>query len=280
MGVPQGASARRLLFGDGRRVGVMSSDVYRLASYCDERRQEMHLFKQRELCSEVLNYNLSEPSVFSRSHIPNCNLVLGSGNATECRDAMRSFLMPHEFPFCKEAVNLGFSSVESFAARQNTPVTDVVVLGPFAPSIARGVTLYSPAVAVHHNKKQSAETHTFQLSNMEGAVQRACEAPNLLVPGGRSDFGRMHSCLYRKQTHCVLACLLVSLSSLHFNYYDDCVAVSYAVELLYAVGARGNMNVTFETGNRTFPGFFYLGNENHPTILHNTYSERQDHWKF
>lgn len=250
-----GGTPRRPVSGDRERVGLLSSDTFRLAWYCDRNRNEMHLHQQRELCSDVLKYNISEPCIFSRSRIHDCNLVVGTGNGTACREAIRSLLLSNELPFFKETVGLGYSSVRGLGHHRNTVPSEVVILGPLAPVLARSLSLGTSIVSgdsvLAANITHSSRLHKTRMSMIKDAAQRACEDPDLLTIRRKRHLGRVHSCLQ----------------------------LSYIVELLYAVGARETTLITFETGRRTFAGFLCLGNENNPVILRDTIHGRHYHWK-
>lgn len=95
----------------------------------------MKLHHQREICSDLLHYNLETSDTVSRARIPQCNLIIGEGNAGECRRAVKHFLLSDKLRWYTEAAQSGFLSVSDVGELRTHRLNNVAVLGSSAPLI-------------------------------------------------------------------------------------------------------------------------------------------------
>lgn len=216
----------------------------------------MKLRHQRELCSTFLRYNLDQSCHFTRARIPNCHIIIGEGNAGECRRAIKTFLMSDELPFFKEAVNLGFLSASHIGAYRNTALDKVVVLGPFAHAMLDIPHRFNFMKNGTYDRQQRARSRPFTysatLATVEDLADTVCGTSLfVLSPEAGRALGRSQSCF----------------------------RLAFIVEFLRAVGAHPATSVIFEDGQVMLPGVVSLAHENHPTFLKNVFYHGPSHWK-
>lgn len=133
---PQGG---RLYTDRSNRVKSQLMDSLRPSWYCHAKRQEMRLTHQRHLCENILGYNLSDYFSASRSKIKNCRLIIGTGNVTECRKAVK-IITKVQLPSNSGSISAGFRGARSVGYVLDEPLKRIMVRGPYKHSFLKSIS--------------------------------------------------------------------------------------------------------------------------------------------